>query len=57
MTTLWSMEGSAVSSEDLKLMQKSNLQEKSRLGRSWEGTGRWEEQERRQGGEKRGSPG
>lgn len=46
-----------VSSEDLKLMQKSNLQEKSRLGRSWEGTGRWEEQKRRQGGEKRGSPG
>lgn len=36
---------------------KSNLQENLRLGRSWEGTGRREERERRQGGEKRESPG
>lgn len=53
-TTLWSLEGSTVSFEDLKLMLKSNLQENRRLGRSWEGTGRWEEQEPRQGGEKPG---
>lgn len=32
-----------VSFEDLKLMLKSNLQANPRLGRSWEGTGRWEE--------------